>query len=517
MRNLLLSLPALVSFAEVNAFVQLSNLDESFESSYEPEPATSEVVDFINSLPVVDQVMTAVGKVKDQEPELFEMLFAMGNMTQHQHFRDRFKHYTGEDIGAQKSPSYTIIPQADGGSGERVGYVSINRDSGSPDHKDQVCSNHCTNTNGCEYWIRATNGEGCWLMKRFRGASNNLYRRLGISNNNGAKCRLAKVVAKQANKWLAENPLSDPSKPPQFQMMHLQLPTDFDCVAAEHDKTKTFVLNLKKIDLKLHTYFDAGGMNGNATMFMRIGLDAALSWDDWKVKHTGADLVQMHIGLQTVAPGPISHWVSGSSYAALKVDDTCDTLQPAFAANWIHGATFKKLTFQQMEQAEANNHCCRLCKAHKDANGNPNCDGFQVSRTDYKKNKVCEFRKPYKSMQGRHFNYKGEEKTKAVNTGSVGDRVGYIDLPGHGKYTQAELDEMCAKGCIENPDCQMWMTTSSNPDKPQCWLQRAYQLDNGLVQGLIRGGIAGQMNAGLKQGMKALMAHMKVKCQAGKC
>eukprot|EP00497_Spongosphaera_streptacantha_P002473 TRINITY_DN3073_c0_g1_i1.p2 TRINITY_DN3073_c0_g1~~TRINITY_DN3073_c0_g1_i1.p2 ORF type:complete len:77 (-),score=10.38 TRINITY_DN3073_c0_g1_i1:128-358(-) len=76
---------------------------------------------------------------------------------------------------------------------------------------------------------------------------------------------------------------------------------------------------------------------------------------------------------------------------------------------------------------------------------------------------------------------------------------------------------MCAKGCNENPECQMWMTTSNNSDKPQCWMQRAYQLDNGMVQGIVRGQLADQMNTGLKQGMNALMAHMKAKCEAGKC
>merc|ERR1719232_2023615 len=211
----------------------------------------------------------------------------------------------------------------------------------------------------------------------------------------------------------------------------------------------------------------------------------------------------------TVAPGPISHWVSGSSYAALKVDDTCDTMINAYAANWIHGKTWKKFEIEGKEQADANRDCCNACKEDKD------CDGFQVARTDHTKKKLCEFRKPYKDGNHRHFNYVGKKKTIKDNTDGYGDRVGYMDLPGG--HTQDEIDAMCSKGCSENPDCQSWVTSTNNPSKPQCWMLRNYQLDNGLVQWIVRGHLSDQLNDALKKGMKSLLEHMKEKCEQGKC
>merc|ERR1711879_1113763 len=48
--------------------------------------------------------------------------------------------------------------------------------------------------------------------------------------------------------------------------------------------------------------------------------------------------------------------------------------------------------------------------------GDKDCDGFQVSRSDHTKNKLCEFRRPYKTATNRHFNYAGQKKTLKPNT-----------------------------------------------------------------------------------------------------
>merc|ERR1711879_489126 len=92
------------------------------------------------------------------------------------------------------------------------------------------------------------------------------------------------------------------------------------------------------------------------------------------------------------------------------------TLVRAYAANWIHGKTWKKFVIEGKEQDDANKECCNRCKNDKD------CDGFQVSRSDHTKNKLCEFRRPYKQASNRHFNYAGQKKTLKPNTDGYGDR-----------------------------------------------------------------------------------------------
>merc|ERR1719189_587140 len=120
-------------------------------------------------------------------------------------FREHFKHYVGEDIKANSTSGYTIVPQMDAGSGQNVGYLNIKRNAGTPTEKDKMCSDKCDKTKGCEYWIRQTNGEGCWLEKKYRGAGGSFYRRLGISNNDGVDCAVAKVAVQKVNQWLAVN------------------------------------------------------------------------------------------------------------------------------------------------------------------------------------------------------------------------------------------------------------------------------------------------------------------------
>jgi len=504
---MLLLLSALLPVTQARVHIPPIAIEETLPEGVSEEALTA----IAKAFDVSGYISRAWAEVMAEHPILEELL-----MSPQTNITDRVMALVPEArehlVGRPGGSNYVMISEVNSWWGAtNVGNTKISRNSGGPADKDATCAKMCDDAAECEWFLRATNAEDCWLMKGFRGYSYDTYRRVGISNNQQSKCALVKVALKKVQKKIDDQgPITNAEA--GVSGLRLELPTDYECVAAQHERSKTFVLAFPNVNLKVATGFDlrAQGKNlfGNATAFMRLDLQAALDYNKWQADAVKVTVPQMHIGMQTLESNTIAHWISGSTYAALKTEGTCDDMIVGYAANDIGGTLVDTQYIDGMWQFDANRECCRRCDQ------NMNCDGFVIERTDYTSRKKCWLKQIVVGWGGRHGNYAGQLESnsqRGQDVGTQGSRIGYHDLPGG--FEQDDLDEFCGAMCKDSPECQIWMDDHSSTKYPRCWLQRAFKLDGGVVQQVANSKLAAAMTKGLQTGMNHLIWHAHEKCQ----
>jgi len=298
--------------------------------------------------------------------------------------------------------------------------------------------------------------------------------------------------------------------------MSVELPSDIQCIVAPTSDSR-LILRINNLQV-----LAAGGVDlrplgghtknlfGSAAIFSRGSYEIAIARDRWAVVTNRFHLSRMHFGINNARRGPIPHWIAGSTYAALKSWNTCDSVVPAYGANGMAGKVVRKIMTHDATQWIANRHCCLACKSE------PSCEGFSIQKKrggdgDQMEpvGRQCYLKQVSTPSKDRHGNFKGYNTT----LGEI-DFKGGVNTIGEFKLlvglSQDNLDIQCAQLCDESPECEIWVTSTKRPKKPMCWLARATRLDNGIVQRILRKDIRRKVQGVVGGALEPVMRFLRI-------
>jgi len=393
--------------------------------------------------------------------------------------------------------------------GTQVGHKTIPLDL--TNNKDNTCTQACHNQEGCTFWIRATNGEDCWLMKDWQGNFGSFYRRVGFIDNQKHQCEPIDDYIKN----LTSTTVPD-SKIYWNVKQKLALKKDNSATKCMLQfSAKHIIMNLEDFEIMVKGNMDLRSVNenlstlwGDFTAFVKADIQIRIQVVNGKWKLMASDFIlqELHIGANTGQDGDWWHWITGTAYSAMKYQKTCDDLLPAYASFYVKGNNYKTIYINVIYQDVANKKCCNHCM------DDPMCDGFSVERElggegKYKNTSVvrkCWLFTNKLYSKNRNGGVKGNH-TILTHVDFNNNRVGYFDFPKGLK--QRETDLKCQAYCEESAACEMWLT-SRDQANPGCWLVRGSYLDNGRMQQYLHDQVTGQVEKRLSKGMQTLVGKL---------